>query len=134
MEPNILSQLEVNPPSARKSDPITSHEAAKKIKPKSRRSTILRTMLDSGRYGDTSFDIADDLGIDRDSVSPHMKPLLRLNLVYRSGTRKNHKTGNDCDTYFLTPAGRNLANMVPRNKTAQIIHTCICRICGSKTK
>jgi DNA-binding CsgD family transcriptional regulator len=59
---------------ARTSDPDTSHEAAEKINVTKRQKEVLRTL--SGKRL-TASEIADLMRLNRDSVSPRMKPLER---------------------------------------------------------
>lgn len=127
---NILAELEISPPIARQTDPITSHRAAGNIKYKSRRGQILRAILDAHRYGSTTVEISKDLGITRDAVSPNMKPLERLGYVFRKGLRRNPASGNDCEVWHLTEKGISVANQaMPIARKPN--HICICKICGS---
>lgn len=82
VSPNQLP-LDFDPSKARAVDPKTSRDAAK-FNPTGIRQRILSILYHAGRPLAT-FQIADSMGIPRDSISPHMKPLERIGCVRRSG-------------------------------------------------
>lgn len=88
--------LDFEPPRVRKTDPRTSHEAALGINITKQRQKIL-DVLNSGNYA--TFQIAERLNTDRDSVSPHMKPLERLGLVRRTGQTVKKPAGRNCEIW-----------------------------------
>lgn len=85
-------------PQARKTDPRTSHKAANAIKPESRRGGILE-VLKLGNFA--TFQIAEMLDVSRDCVSPHMKPLERMNYVVRTGEVVKNPKGGECEVWAL---------------------------------
>jgi hypothetical protein len=99
-------------PRARKTDPSTSHAAARRVKAGSVRHRILNAMeihrdsymCPSTAYpGAATFEIAHILGIGRDSVSPHMRPLKVMGYVFDTiSSVKNPTTGNECTAWKLT--------------------------------
>lgn len=107
--PNQLP-IDWNPPRARRSDPKTS-KAAANINPTGIRLEILWALF----YAETplaSFQIAESMNIPRDSVSPHMKPLLQAGFIEKTGqTVVNPKTRRktESETYRLTGKGRELS-------------------------
>lgn len=95
-------QLDFDPPRARKTDPPTSRKAASRIKVGGIRHKILNCM-EEFRGGCATFQIAAALGIARDSVSPHMKPLKAMRLVVEGAPDiVNPATNNDCMRWRLT--------------------------------
>lgn len=99
-------QLQFNfdlPPTARKTDPATSHAAAARIKTGSRRHEVLGVFKTYGQTGATSLTVANILNRQRDSISPHIKPLILLGYLERTGlTEENTQTGNQCELYRYT--------------------------------
>ena len=89
-------------PQARKTDPKTSHSAARRVKANSVRHRILNAMEASPYTESATWQIAQRMGVSRDSVSPHMKPLKTMGYILEWGETKNPLTGNMCITYVLT--------------------------------
>lgn len=85
-------------PRARKTDPMTSHKAANKIKPESRRGQILAILA---LRDAATFQIAAQLDVSRDCISPHMKPLELLGLIKRTGSVVRNPKGGDCEVWGL---------------------------------
>lgn len=73
----------------RRGDPATSAMAAGKVDVAGIANWIVADLRKHGRS--TSQDVADRLGIPRDSVSPRLKPLEVAGRVYRAG-RLGNKT------------------------------------------
>jgi len=89
--------LDFFPVKTRKSDPKTSRDAARNIKQGTIRALILSVL---GQRDLATFQIAAVLDKDRDSISPHMKPLEEMGRVKRTGqTVKNPKTGQNCELW-----------------------------------
>jgi predicted ArsR family transcriptional regulator len=98
-------KFDFSPPKARLSDPMTSHLAARGVNVHSIRGLILKT-ADESPVPLASFQIAKILDKDRDSISPHMKPLESLGYMKRSGQTVKRPNGRDCETWELTDKGR----------------------------
>jgi hypothetical protein len=75
------------PALSRSSDPGTSHEAAASLDTTRLRQIVLGTLETVYPDGLTSQEIGDRAGIGRDTISPRMKPLEKMELVERNGTR-----------------------------------------------
>ena len=90
--------LDFDPPRARRSDPKTSHDAAAMVKAGTIRALILGVLKQRDL---ATFQIAEALGLDRDSVSPHMKPLEELGQVVRTGQTVASKKGRQCEVWGI---------------------------------
>jgi predicted transcriptional regulator len=91
--PHQLS-LDFYPTKTRYTDPETSKKAARNVKAGTIRALILHTLNNSNL---ATFQIAAILDRDRDSISPHMKPLEELGYIKRTGqTIVREKTGQQC--------------------------------------
>ena len=68
---------------ARKTDPVTSHEAAEKITPHlgTIDDAIYKALLEVGPHGATSDEIVEMTGLKYRSVTPRLKPMTRKGLV-----------------------------------------------------
>ncbi len=68
---------------ARKTDPFTSHESAKKITPRvgTIDDAIYKALLEVGPHGATSDEIVEMTGLKYRSVTPRLKPMTRKGLV-----------------------------------------------------
>lgn len=78
---------------ARVSDPGTSHEAAESIRPTELEMVVLEGLRQCGDRGATSDELGAQLKMDRDSVSPRMKPLIKKGYVIDSGARRPGDSG-----------------------------------------
>lgn len=100
-----MSLLDLMEAQTRANDPKTSKDAAKNIKADSIRRSILFILEKSGSEGLASFELALELSLPRDYVSPHLKPLERLGFTKKSGkTRLNPITSNntECEVWIVT--------------------------------
>lgn len=80
---------------ARSADPTTSKTAAASLNKDGKAKELAQRVLGvlrSRAHGGTSGEIADTLGIGRDSVSPRMKKLEDANLVVRTTERRERQT------------------------------------------
>jgi predicted transcriptional regulator len=115
-------------------DPKTSKEAASKANFKGVRLAILQILVDS--QGLATFEIARKIGKPRDSISPNMKPLERMNLVFRSGiTRINPSTHSKSEVWKITQVGKDLTMVILKKfslKENKIIVKC--PTCGQRYK
>jgi DNA-binding MarR family transcriptional regulator len=98
--------LGLSPPLARRSDPDTSHDAARRIEPavSSLEMRVVGALLDQilhhplpgdhdcPQSGLTVPEISAHTGIDKWSISPRMKPLERKGCVRRLSERRNGAT------------------------------------------
>lgn len=92
---------------ARDTDPETSHEGlADRIKQESRRHQILSVLSRPAFFeGLATYEIADILGLRRDSVSSNMKPMESVGLVKRTGKVKvSEQTGNKNELWAIGDA------------------------------
>ncbi len=77
---------------ARSSDPITSHEAAQSIRPTNLEQVVLDGLRLCGN-GATSDELAEKMRMDRDSVSPRMRPLQKKGFVRLTDQTRVGKSG-----------------------------------------
>ena len=87
-----------SPALARRSDPETSHEAAKAVHATDIATEILAVIC-SSTDGLTATEISERTGIERDTVSPRLPELVRARLIRDSGRKRK-------------PAGRNRNQIV----------------------
>jgi hypothetical protein len=83
--------LDFTPPRARRSDPETSHTAAKRVAPKA--GALRRAVLGALRArsdGMTAPEIAVLIGARDGSISPRMIELERVGLVRRTGAKRRN--------------------------------------------
>lgn len=71
----------------RASDPLTCYEAADRVPVNQLEGRVLEALRQS-IFGLTTREIAREIGLERDSVSPRMKPLLNRGLVERTDVRR----------------------------------------------
>ena len=77
---------------ARNTDPLTSHAAADAITPHlGKRELAIIRVLEKYPYGRTCSEIAGEIGVGRDQVSPRMKPLQARGLVWPMNPRKGER-------------------------------------------
>lgn len=104
MNESLLDIFE--PPRARHTDPSTSKISASRVKFGKRRKQILKSLLLRQRGGGTAAEIARDLNVGRDIVSPQLKPLEQLGFVTRSPmTRLDKATGHAQQVWVLSDKG-----------------------------
>jgi hypothetical protein len=77
-------------PTARKSDPSTSHAAARSIarKAPTHRDLALKALRKAGRKGLTDFELADTVGVRQTSIGVRRGELASLGLVEKVTDRK----------------------------------------------
>ncbi len=80
---------------ARKTDPWTSHEAARKITPQLGNidGIIYQALLEAGDRGATADEIVAISGIKYRSVTPRLKPMTRKGFVIASGKTREGDSG-----------------------------------------
>lgn len=99
--------LDFDRPQVRASDPNTSRAAIKGLNVTPIRTKILETIFEARRPL-ASFQIAEILGVPRDNISPHMKPLERSKHLYRTGqtvTNPLSARKTQSETWGLTQSG-----------------------------
>lgn len=114
---NEMSLLDlIDPPTARNTDPGTSHSAASLIQTGSIRQEILAVLMSSQSFGLATFEIAERIGVPRDYVSPHMKPLEKMGLVQRlkGFERVNPKTKNKVKSEVWIVTSKYLNSDIPK--------------------
>lgn len=114
----MASQLMMDlgfPPTARNSDPPTSHIAAANINAKSTRCSILFHIMEAGTFGLATFEMALKMVKPRDYISPHMRILEELGLVERAPfTRKNPMTKNMVESEVWIVTNKYLNSSIPK--------------------
>lgn len=89
---------------ARSTDPDTSHEAANAMSD-ARITELQQAALDAlkalGGSG-TNDDIVEQSGVDWNTITPRMRPLLRKGLVSIEGKRRSTRTGRKQIIWALT--------------------------------
>lgn len=88
--------LDFYPTKARARDPKTSHDAARAVKTGTVRAMILNQLSTANL---ATFQIAEILGVSRDVISPHMKPMEHMGLVARTGQTVKNPNGRQCEVW-----------------------------------
>jgi len=80
---------------ARRTDPVTSEDAARSIRPETSRleNVVLDTLKKRGERGGTTGELAEITGMSLVTVSPRIKPLVRKGYVEDSGQRRSGISG-----------------------------------------
>jgi len=86
----MIEQLELSRAYARRTDPETSHDAAKSVggKTATELEAAVVAALRAFPVGLTTHELAAELELDYGSVTPRMRPLVRKGLVVDSGERR----------------------------------------------
>ena len=75
---------------ARRTDPITSHQAARRVEPGlDRLEALVLTWLREADLGATTKELSAILNLDRVTVSPRLKPLPRKGFIVASPERRD---------------------------------------------
>ena len=121
-------------PHARKRDPRTSHRAASDhIRIGSIRHAILYHLLLAGHNGLTTWELAREMGIRRDSVSPNMKPLERMGLVCIDGTERGERGKHLPSLVYMTaPKANSRRVQILRDRPYKYMTRARCPHCGGK--
>jgi predicted ArsR family transcriptional regulator len=82
------TELIDEPPRARNTDPETSHDAAEAVNLNRLQNAILGFLDGAGFRGATCGEMAQALGIPRDSLSPRMRTLEAYHLVIETAIRR----------------------------------------------
>lgn len=78
---------------ARNGDPETSHEAAASTDATRLESLAYRTLFEAGVEGLTAEQLSRILNIEKNTISPRLRPLARKGLIIDSGRRRKNETG-----------------------------------------
>lgn len=78
---------------SRASDPLTSIAAAGTVAGKGLRFAILAELDGLGWRGATSEELAEILGVSRETVAPRLRPMERTGLVCETSERRTTKSG-----------------------------------------
>ena len=76
----------------RRTDPITSKKASGWVQVSSMRRAIIGFVKFRGQQGATTFEIANDMGVPRDYISPHIKWLVNHAYLYKTGQLRMNPT------------------------------------------
>lgn len=69
-------------------DPETSHQAAQEVDASRLETLVLLELDKKGNYGATTFELSQNLAVERVSISPRMRPLANRGEVRDSGHRR----------------------------------------------
>lgn len=72
----------------RRTDPITSRDAALSVPASELEQTVIAWMLKQGTHGGNSLEMAEATGLDRVSLSPRFKPLELAGTLIRTTERR----------------------------------------------
>lgn len=86
---------------ARKSDPDTSREAADMLDASPLDLAVVAALRSFGPAGATAEQIAEQSGIDKQSVTPRLAPLAERKIVKDSGTRRRNRSGRRAIVWIL---------------------------------
>jgi len=89
---------------ARRTDPETSHEAARSINVGELEGKVLQTLVDTG--GLTIKETARRLNYPEVSISPRFKPLLGKRLILDTGIRRTNFSKRKAIVWSITLSGR----------------------------
>lgn len=94
-------------PTARATDPRTSHEAAASVRPRagSSRARALVALAAAGTSGLTDFELADRTGVPQTSIGVRRKELTRAGLVEPTELRRPSPSGTPALVWVITPLG-----------------------------
>ena len=84
----MSEQLNLHEAYARASDPETSHDAAKSVE-SNRLQTICLKAIRTASNGLTTEELAEVTNLPLVTVSPRMRPLAEMGLIYEGSKRKN---------------------------------------------
>jgi hypothetical protein len=94
-------------PTARGSDPDTSHDAARQTTPRSNatRLTALGLLAMAGDHGATDFELAAQSGLQQTSIGVRRGELVRMGYAEASGRTRQAPSGSRATVWVVTPAG-----------------------------
>lgn len=101
----MTEQLQFGQPVARRSDPDTSHAAARDARAgaASVRARCLVALRNAGERGLTDFELADEVGSQQTSAGRRRKDLVDLGLVEDSKERRPAPSGSDAIVWRAVP-------------------------------
>jgi hypothetical protein len=112
---------------ARKTDPSTSHKALHKISKNQEK--VIRALTVAGINGATCSQMGVSLGMARDSISPMMPKLEKINLAHRSGYQRKTE-GHGWQTVWNVglfeplPTDRKMERAKARNNLKELLIEC----------
>ncbi len=110
------------PPSARSTDPGTSHMAAARatvpMKLYAGQRRALHAIVAAGQRGLNDFELADRTGSKQTSIGVRRGELARAGLVTRSGRRRPSDTGEPADVWIATDLGIDVWRQTSDRETA----------------
>ncbi len=94
----MTTQMLLGEAHARTTDPTTSHQAAREVKPEalSLEQRVLDALSGNPCRGMTSHELVALTGLTWNTVTPRIRPLVKKGLVEDSGMRRNGPTGKKC--------------------------------------
>jgi len=87
---------------ARHSDPETSEEAAKSVRTTDIEAIVLNALREFGPEGATSHDLVVQTGMEWQSVSPRMRPLIRKGFAVETDRRRRGPSGRNCIVFVAS--------------------------------
>jgi hypothetical protein len=87
---------------ARHSDPETSEEAAKSVRTTDLERIVLEALREFGEGGATSHDLVAQTGMEWQTVSPRMRPLIRKGFAVETDRRRPGPSGRNCIVFVAT--------------------------------
>jgi len=81
---------------ARRTDPDTSHEAAESVKPTELETLVLNALRSFGSTGATSHELVAETGMEWQTVSPRLRPLIRKGFAVETDKRRPGPSGRNC--------------------------------------
>jgi len=100
---------------ARKSDPETSHEAAKEVKIGPLQIAVLRTLRASEQLdppGLTMNQVVEISGRPNESITPRFRPLAKKGLIYNTGEKRRNPSGKLAIVWRITKRGRRILDRI----------------------
>jgi DNA-binding MarR family transcriptional regulator len=87
---------------ARHSDPETSAEAAESVKTTNVEAIVLEALREFGEDGATSHDLVAQTGMEWQTVSPRMRPLIRKGFAVETDRRRPGPSGRKCIVFVAS--------------------------------
>jgi len=87
---------------SRNSDPETSEEAAESIRTTDAEAVVLEALKEFGADGATSHDLVAQTGMEWQTVSPRMRPLIRKGFAVETDRRRPGPSGRNCIVFVAS--------------------------------
>ena len=98
-------------PCARRTDPVTAHDAAARVSPNGTRARALLA-LNACAHGLTDFELAERTGVGQTSIGKRRLELLRAGLVEGTDERRPSPSGTPALVWRITTAGAQEARRI----------------------